>query len=120
MKIISITAVAAVVAGALLNAGGAAGARSSFTRASVIDCKGLVGGRWHLGGHTGTHYDAAAQGVSCAFVRTWVARLEGPPHPNGTLRGGPPGWTCTAANRYFLRCQDAGNVKVFTIHPGLT
>lgn len=111
------TAFAAVVSSALLSAGGAAAAPSSV-RVSIIDCKGLTGARWHLAGHTGTHYDAAAQGVSCAFVKAWVLRLEGPPHPNGALRGGPAGWTCTSANRYFLRCQNAGNSKVVTIHPG--
>ena len=84
-------------------------------------CLRCASGRsgWKLAPNTGKPYDAAAQGVTCAFVKTWVARLEGPPHKDGDLKGGPAGWTCTSANRYFLRCQDAGNVKVFTVRPGL-
>jgi hypothetical protein len=115
MKVTSITALAVVLGGAVLSAAGAAAGPSSAR--GIIDCKGMAGARWHVGGQTGTHYDAAAQGVSCAFVRTYVLRLEGPPHPNGNLRGGPPGWTCISANRYFLRCQNAANSKVVTIHP---
>ena len=123
MKMMLLAASAVITLAALMSVGEAVAAPSSPRKLSVQalphDCKGLAGARWKLAGNTGTHYDAAADGVSCAFVKTWVLRLEGPPHKDGALAGGPPGWSCDSANRYFLRCQNAGNSKVVTIRPGL-
>jgi hypothetical protein len=115
MKITLFVACAAIVAIVSLSAGSARAARSSPTMAPIIDCKGLTGAGWKIGANTGTHYLGVAQGVTCAFVKIWVARLEGPPHPVGMLKGGPAGWTCTADRRYYLNCRNA--VKVFEISP---
>lgn len=119
MKVSFLVAFVAIIAAASLGVGSAAAAPSSSFKVSIAhDCKGLSGrSGWKLAPNAGTHYRAAAQGVTCAFVKTWVARLEGPPHKDGDLKGGPPGWTCTSAHQYFLRCQDAGNVKVFAVSP---
>ena len=115
MKVILILACVTTVASATLSVEGAA-AKTSTT------CSGLTGAKWKAsGGRTGTKYFAGVRGVTCAFVKPWVARLSGLHKANATITGGPPGLTCRAAQRqageafYGFTCYGAG--KVFTVFP---
>lgn len=101
---------------------GSAIAAPSASSSVTTTCAGLTGAKWKAtGGVTGTKYIAGVRGVTCAFVKPWVARLSGLHKANATIAGGPPGFTCRAAQRqageafYGFACYGAG--KVFTVFP---
>ncbi len=118
---------AAIAASAGMSVGGAAAAPSSPSIASGT-CAGLMGAKWKAsGGKTGTKYVVGTRGVTCAFVKPWVARLSGLHKANAMIAGGPPGFTCRAAQRmqgeafYGFTCYNApANTKLFTVFPQLT
>jgi len=99
-----------------------AGSAIALPAASSTTCTGLTGAKWKAsGGRTGTKYLAGIRGVTCAFVKPWVARLSGLHKANATIAGGPPGFTCRAGQRqageafYGFSCYGTG--KVFTVFP---
>jgi hypothetical protein len=54
----------------------------------------LSGPRWTIGGASGSTYQIAARGVSCATVRPFVTRFLAHPVPLGTVMHGPAGYRC--------------------------
>jgi hypothetical protein len=111
----------AVLTITLMSTGSAIASRAASSSVSTA-CTGLAGAKWKAsGGRTGTKYVAGVRGVTCAFVKRWVARLSGLHKANATITGGPSGFTCRAAQRqageafYGFACYRAG--KVFTVFP---
>jgi len=105
----------------LVSAGSAIASPAASSTVSTT-CTGLTGAKWKAsGGLTGTKYFAGVRGVTCAFVKPWVARLSGLHKANATITGGPPGFTCRAGQRqageafYGFSCYGTG--KVFTVFP---
>ena len=90
---------AAAFTGALAVAGTPEEARSA---ASVADARAALcqgtGAPWRRGASRGTRYVISSTGVSCAFVRPWVARLSAKPvtRSGQRLSGGPSGYVCAA------------------------
>jgi hypothetical protein len=90
----TILVLAAVAPAALASAGPAAPSRSS-----VAQCPRLSGPAVHQAGQTLSHYVVGAHGgVTCAFARTWVAKILREPTPTSSLAkpNGPAGWQCIA------------------------
>jgi hypothetical protein len=111
----------AVLTITLVSAGSAFASPSANSSVSTT-CTGLTGAKWKVsGGRTGTKYFAGVRGVTCAFVKPWVARLSGLRKANATIAGGPSGFTCRSAQRqpgeaiYGFTCFAAG--KIFTVFP---
>jgi hypothetical protein len=119
MKVILILVIAAVIASVTLGVEGAAAK-------APTKCTGLSGHRWKdVYSKTGTKYSADVRGVTCAFVKPWVARLtRGRPAGTNLIKGGPPGFTCYTQGAYsptfsFI-CQDAktkGRKQTFYVDP---
>jgi hypothetical protein len=95
MKAILIFASAAIIACAAL---GVEGAPANATKT----CRGFTGARWKdVYNNTGTKYYAMVRGVTCAFVKPWVARLSrGRPGGSAPIKGGPAGFTCYTQGVY--------------------
>jgi hypothetical protein len=98
-----LTRLALVPAAALAASFAAAGmpeeARSagSAAEAGTALCLGR-GAPWQRGSTRGTRYVVSSTGVTCAFVRPWVARLSAKPvtRSGQRLSGGPAGYVCAA------------------------
>ena len=71
---------------------------------------------------SGTKYKITGGRVTCAFAKSWVARLSGKKPggpPNFWIPGGPPGWKCRAdmsflmsrPNAYSGQCANHGDSR---------
>jgi hypothetical protein len=72
-------------------------ARGHASRSALRQCPRLSGPTVHQAGQTLSHYVIGAHGrVTCAFARTWVARILRESTPTSSLAKpkGPPGWQC--------------------------
>ena len=90
---------AAAFAASLGAAGAPEEARSaeSASEARAALCQG-TGAPWRRGSTRGTRYVIASTGLTCAFVRPWVARLsaKSATRSGQPLAGGPAGYLCAA------------------------
>ena len=90
---------AAAFAASLAAAGTPEEARAaeSAGEARAALCQG-TGAPWRRGSSRSTRYVISSTGVTCAFVRPWVARLSAKAvtRSGQPLSGGPAGYVCAA------------------------
>jgi hypothetical protein len=89
MRILIVTAI--LVCTATIAAG------SASASARWVECGTVRGPAWTAYGKRGTTYKVAADKVSCAFAKRWVARIvRTPTHGKAVVTPpSPPGWQCS-------------------------
>jgi hypothetical protein len=86
-----LTSIAILICAAVAIAAGGASASASW-----VECGTVTGPAWAAYGKKGTAYKVAADKVSCAFAKTWVAKIvRTPTHGKPSLTPpSPVGWMC--------------------------
>jgi hypothetical protein len=83
--------------------------------AATTKCPKMPGKPWKINGKSGNLYTTIGLGVTCAFIKPWVAKIT---VQRGVLKG-PAGWRCyPQATSGGFRCDTtSGARKSFAAQP---
>ena len=78
----------------------------------------MSGPAWVRSSGHGSRYRVDAWGLKCRTARRYLRAFfpKIPPHPQGTLTGGPKGYRCTGVD-YHGTCKRRASTKRFSWRP---